>query len=171
MLRVTKEALRRGLERLLHTHDTPRRTALAYAVGVFWGFSPPMGLHTVLGLACAFAFNLNRVAVLLGIYSNLPWIIVPYYMLSTLAGAAMLGADLPQGLLDELRGLLEKFSILEARRLAGRLMPLFWSYVLGSTVGALLASAVAYQAALVFITAHRRRLDRVHRGDPPVSGV
>ena len=171
MLRVTKEALRRGLERLLHTHDTPRRTALAYAMGVFWGFSPPLGLHTVLGLACAFAFNLNRVAVLLGIYSNLPWIIVPYYMLSTLAGAAILGANLHQGLLDQLRGQLEHFSISESRRLAGDLMPLLWSYLLGSTLGALLISAVAYKTALVFIAAHRRRLERSHRGDPPVSGV
>ena len=92
-------------------------------------------------------------------------------MLSTLAGAAILGADLPQGLLDELRGLLEKFSILEARRLGGRLMPLLWSYLLGSTLGALVISAVAYQTALVFIKAHRRRLDRSHREDPPVSGV
>ena len=116
MLRVTKDALRRGLERLLHTHDTPSRTALAYAMGVFWGFSPPLGLHTVLGLACAFAFNLNRVAVLLGIYSNLPWIIVPYYMLSTLAGAAILGAHFHQGLLDQLRAVLENFSISASRR-------------------------------------------------------
>jgi hypothetical protein len=170
MLRVTKEALRRGLERLLHTHDTPRRTALAYAMGVFWGFSPPLGLHTVLGLACAFAFNLNRVAVLLGIYSNLPWIIVPYYMLSTLAGAAILGAHFHPGLLDQLRAVLENFSISGSRRLAGDLMPLLWSYLLGSTLGALLISTVAYHTALVFITAHRRRLERSHK-DPPVSGV
>ena len=39
---------KRWLEQLLHTHDTPHRTALAYAVGVFFGFSPVLGLHTVL---------------------------------------------------------------------------------------------------------------------------
>ena len=66
---------RRWLDQLLHTHDTPERTAAAYAVGVFFGFSPFLGLHTLLGLVVAFTFNLNRVAVLLGVYSNLPWIL------------------------------------------------------------------------------------------------
>ena len=70
---------KRWLEQLLHTHDTPHRTALAYAVGVFFGFSPVLGLHTVLGLAIAFLFGLNRIAVVLGIYSNLPWILPAYY--------------------------------------------------------------------------------------------
>ena len=58
------------------TPTTPRSgPRLAYAVGVFFGFSPFLGLHTILGLVVAFAFNLNRVAVLLGVYSNLPWIL------------------------------------------------------------------------------------------------
>jgi uncharacterized protein len=170
VIRVTREALRRGLETLLHTHDTPRRTALAYALGVFWGFSPPLGLHTVLGLTCAFALGLNRVAVVLGIYSNLPWIIVPYYMLATFVGAAILGVDLPPGLVKELKELLENFSIQEANRLAGHLAPLLWSYVLGSTIGALIAAGVAYRAARVFITAHRRRLER-SKQNPPISGI
>jgi len=81
---------KRWLEQLLHTHDTPHRTALAYAVGVFFGFSPVLGLHTVLGLAIAFLFGLNRIAVVLGIYSNLPWILPAYYTLTTLLGAAIL---------------------------------------------------------------------------------
>src|SRR5262245_66491344 len=58
--------LRRFLDHLLHTHDTPQRTAAAYALGVFLGFSPLLGLHTILGLILAFALSLNRVAVLLG---------------------------------------------------------------------------------------------------------
>jgi uncharacterized protein (DUF2062 family) len=62
--------VRRWLEQLLHTHDTPGRTAFAYALGVFFGFSPFLGLHTVLGITFAFALNLNRVAVLLGVYSS-----------------------------------------------------------------------------------------------------
>src|SRR5215471_10343276 len=91
--------VRRWFEQLLHTHDTPKRTAAAYAVGVFFGFSPFLGLHTILGLVVAFAFNLNRVAVLLGVYSNLPWILPAYYTLATMAGAAMLNVDVPPGLL------------------------------------------------------------------------
>ena len=94
--------VRRWLDHLLHTHDTPQRTAAAYAVGVFFGFSPFLGLHTVLGLVVAFAFNLNRLAVLLGVYSNLPWILPAYYSLATLLGATLLRTEVPPGLLREL---------------------------------------------------------------------
>src|SRR5438093_115976 len=94
---------RRWLDQLLHTHDTPERTAAAYAVGVFFGFSPFLGLHTVLGLVVAFAFNLNRVAVLLGVYSNLPWILPAYYTLATTLGATLLQVDVPPGLLKDFR--------------------------------------------------------------------
>ncbi len=81
-----------GSDQLLHTHDTPQRTAAAYALGVFFGFSPLLGLHTVLGLVFAFALNLNRVAVLLGIYSNLPWILPAYYTLATMVGRGDAGS-------------------------------------------------------------------------------
>ncbi|HEY3886316.1 MAG TPA: DUF2062 domain-containing protein, partial [Vicinamibacterales bacterium] len=73
---------RRRLEQLLHTHDTPERTAAAFALGVLIGFSPLLGVHTLLGVVLAFALNLNRVAVLLGVYSNLPWILPAYYTLT-----------------------------------------------------------------------------------------
>ncbi|HEX2342867.1 MAG TPA: DUF2062 domain-containing protein [Vicinamibacterales bacterium] len=164
-----REAVKRRLEILLHTHDTPRRTAAAYALGVFWGFSAPLGLHTILGLASAFALRLNRVAALLGIYSNLPWIIVPYYMLATVAGAAILGVQLPADLMAEFRNLLEHFTVREAGRFWGRLAPLFWSYVVGTTLGALILALAAYGAALFFILAHRHRVERAKHSDTTTS--
>src|SRR4026209_2611576 len=106
---------RAGLEQLLHPHDTPQRTASAYALGVFFGFSPLLGLHTILGLVFAFALNLNRVAVLLGVYSNLPWILVPYYTLMTWLGATILRTELPPGVLEGLRDGLENRSWSEFR--------------------------------------------------------
>src|SRR5216110_3253430 len=94
--------MRQWLDQMLHTHDTPERTAAAFALGVFFGFSPLLGFHTVLGLVFAFALNLNRVAVLLGIYSNLPWILPAYYTLATMAGAAILRVEIKPRLLKDL---------------------------------------------------------------------
>jgi len=148
---------RRWLEHLLHTHDTPARTAAAYAVGVFFGFSPFLGLHTILGLGVAFALNLNRVAVLLGIYSNLPWILPAYYTLTTLAGALILGADVPADLLEELGAALSSGSWSEMRRHATKLAPLAWAYTLGSTLGAIILAIVAYRVSYVMIVTHRSR--------------
>jgi uncharacterized protein (DUF2062 family) len=149
---------RRWLDQLLHTHDTPERTALAYAVGVFFGFSPFLGLHTVLGLIVAFVFNLNRVAVLIGIYSNLPWILPAYYTVTTMLGAALMRVDIPPGLLKELRAALDGVSWGEFRALAKALTPTLWAFALGSTLGAVTLAVMAYRASLTMIVAHRRRL-------------
>lgn len=147
---------RRWLDQLLHTHDTPARTALAYAIGVFFGFSPFLGLHTILGLVVAFAFNLNRVAVLLGVYSNLPWILPAYYTLTTMLGATLLGVDVPPGLLKDFRAALTDASWGEFRGIVKTLTPLLWAYALGSLIGAIAVAAVAYRASLTMIVAHRR---------------
>ena len=149
--------LYRWLEQLLHTHDTPRRTAFAFALGVFLGFSPMLGLHAILGLVCAFLFGLNRVAVLVGVYSNLPWILPPYYTVATLGGARLLGIDIEPAALEEAIRAFETVSWRDLRTLAHALAPLAWAFTVGSTIGAVLAAAVAYQASLAMILAHRRR--------------
>jgi uncharacterized protein (DUF2062 family) len=154
----TSPRVRRWLDHLLHTHDTPQRTAAAYALGVFFGFSPVLGLHTVLGLVFAFALNLNRVAVLLGIYSNLPWILPAYYTLTTVMGAALLGVQVPPGLLKELSSALTDASWADFRRLLHALTPLAKAYALGSTLGAIVLALVGYRVALAMIVAHRRHL-------------
>jgi uncharacterized protein (DUF2062 family) len=158
---------RRWLDQLLHTHDTPQRTAAAYAVGVFFGFSPFLGLHTILGLIVAFAFNLNRVAVLLGVYSNLPWVLPAYYTLSTMGGAALLRVDVPPGLWADFRESLSAFTWGEFRALARTLTPLLWAFALGSTIGAAGLAVTAYRAALAMILAHRRRLATHAAPEPP----
>lgn len=151
---------RAWLEQLLHTHDTPQRTAAAYGLGVFFGFSPLLGLHTILGLIFAFALNLNRVAVLLGVYSNLPWILVPYYTLTTWLGATILRTELPPGVLDRLRDGLENRSWAELRTAIVALKPVLWAFSLGSLIGAVLLAAVAYRVSFVMISSHRQRLQR-----------
>jgi uncharacterized protein (DUF2062 family) len=153
--------IRGWLDQLLHTHDTPQRTAAAYALGVLFGFSPLLGLHTVLGVGFAFALNLNRVAVLLGIYSNLPWILPAYYTLVTMLGAALLRARIPPRLLQDLTGAFRDASGADFRHLAHALKPLLWSYVLGSTIGALILAFIAYRVALATIIAHRRHLAKL----------
>lgn len=159
--------VRRWLDHLLHTHDTPQRTAAAYAVGVFFGFSPFLGLHTVLGLVVAFTFGLNRVAVLLGVYSNLPWILPAYYSLATLLGATILGVEVPPGLRKELTDALSAASWGEFKSLAHALTPLLWAYGLGSLIGAVALAITAYRVALAMIIAHRHHPLLHHHHQPP----
>ena len=154
-----KHGIRRGwLDILLHIDDTPQRTAAAFALGVFFGFSPFLGLHTLLGILFALLLNLNRVAVLLGVYSNLPWIIAPYYAFATMAGAFITRTPVPPGFRGQLSALFE-LSALNGEfwnRLITILKPLLWPYTVGSTFGALALAALAYPLALAFVTSRRR---------------
>jgi uncharacterized protein (DUF2062 family) len=79
------------LRKLLALDDTPERVALAFAVGVVLAFSPLLGLHTILGLTIAFAFRLNRAAVLIGVFVNNPWTIVPIYTAAAYLGWYLFG--------------------------------------------------------------------------------
>jgi uncharacterized protein (DUF2062 family) len=164
MIHLTRALVRRWLDALLHIDDTPERTAAAFAMGVFFGFSPFLGLHTLLGILFAFMLNLNRVAVLLGIYSNLPWFLGPYYAIATMVGAQLTRHRVPRGTGGQLRALFGH-SLFEAafwERLFIVMKPLLWPFTIGSILGAVLLAAAAYQVALAFVKSRRRLQDLMH---------
>lgn len=79
------------LRQVLHLQESPQRTALAFAVGVFIAFSPAYGLHTVLVVLCTWLFGLNFVALLAGAFVNNPWTIIPILGATYWTGALLLG--------------------------------------------------------------------------------
>src|SRR4029077_882144 len=97
----------RWLDALLHIEDTPERTAAAFALGVFFGFSPFLGLHTLLAILVAFLLDMNRVAVFLRVYSNLPWFLAPYYAIATMVGSELTGKRPPADFRSHLGHLFE----------------------------------------------------------------
>ena len=164
MIHLTRRLVRRWLDTLLHIQDTPERTAAAFALGVFFGFSPFLGLHTILSIIAAFLLNLNRVAVLLGVYSNLPWVIAPYYAFATMAGSVVTRTRVPVGFHSQLAALFD-LSVFDGEfwhRLITILKPLLWPYTIGSTIGALILAGIAYPLALAFVTSRRRIREIIH---------
>lgn len=71
--------------------DSPKKIAISFAVGIFIGMSPILGLHTVLGLFFAWIFRLNKFVTIIGVYITNPWTIVPIYTFATWFGAKLLG--------------------------------------------------------------------------------
>jgi uncharacterized protein (DUF2062 family) len=161
MYHVTKKALLSWLEKLLHIHDSPERTAAAFALGIGLGFSPFLGLHTVIGMLLAFTLNLNRVAMLIGIYLHLPWFMPAYYTATTALGAWLLGTHMPPGFIHQIRLGLEMPTWRERLdTLAGLLRPLLIPYVLGGSIVSSILGVAAYPLSLSFIRARRRHQQR-----------
>jgi uncharacterized protein (DUF2062 family) len=164
MIHLTRSLVRRWLGVLLHIQDTPERTAAAFALGVFLGFSPFLGLHTLLAILAAFLLNMNRVAVLMGAYSNLPWFLAPYYAIATMVGSEITGKRPPADLRSSLGRLFELSLFHEEfwRRLVVIIKPLLWPYTVGSMLCALVLAAAAYHLALAFVRSRHRIQEMIH---------
>lgn len=154
---------KKQLEHLLHTHDTPERTALAFAIGVFFGFSPFVGLHTILALLAAFLFRLNRVASLIGVYLNSPWTLIPVAVASTTLGGRVLRV---------VGFRYERFDFHEFGTLGFWLhLPheleihhqTLYPFFVGSMICATILSFISYPVCLWFVRTYRHRIH--HRQD------
>lgn len=143
-----------SISRLLHLHDTPRRTAAAFAIGVFFSFSPFLGLQIALAMTTAFLLGLNRLAVFAGLNANLPWIIAPWYAVTTIAAAAALGIVLPADFRRDVSALfsLGVFSRAFWAHAGDLLRPFLLPFLIGPTAGAVLVGLAVYPAAVAMLT-------------------
>jgi uncharacterized protein (DUF2062 family) len=145
------------LERLVSLDDSPQRIAFGFAVGVFLAFTPLLGLHTLLGLLLAFAFGLNRVAVLVGLFINNPWTLFPIYGLATYVGGLFVGFP-PSSHVPSL-GFGALFQARFWVEIAGQWA--FWkSLLLGSAILSCAAAAFSYILTLLIV----RRMKSAGKG-------
>lgn len=131
----TVESLRQYLAQVLHLQETPHRTALAFAIGVFIAFAPHYLFHTASALFVAWAFRLNYLAVLLGSLLNNPWTLIPILAASLYAGLFLTGAS-PEVTIE--------WDHLSARNVYESLSPYVVPFVVGSSFLALVCGMVAY---------------------------
>jgi len=156
------------IKKLLHIEDTPERTALAYSIGIFLGFSPFLGFHTLAGLAIAFLCGLNRLAILLGVWSNTPWWIVPYYVMATWVGMWVTGFWIDWATLKEIfqlgmdQGFLGSDFWSRVTSQSGLLL----SFLIGSLILCILLSLIAYPLSLKWIRFYRSTRKKSKEIDP-----
>jgi len=131
--------------------DTPHRIALAFGIGIFIAFSPlpPLfGAHTLIGLLIAFAFRLDRVAMVAGVWVNNLATMPFSYLAGTILGCVMLRLPLegPEeiGWGGGMRGVLHE------------IRPYLWPFVVGNTFLAVACALVGYVALRLVL--ERRRL-------------
>jgi uncharacterized protein (DUF2062 family) len=150
------------LRAILQLDDPPQRIALALAVGVFIGCTPFWGLQTLLSVAAAVVFRLNRAATVTGTWLILPWFAPLIYGAALKIGSLVVPdpGGIRSAWLDYFlhhpgsfgwRDYLELFRELSA------------ALLVGTTVIGAAAAAVAYVVALVAISSRRGAGDTARR--------
>jgi len=129
-------AFREKLRQALSVRESPKKIASAFALGVFIGMSPLLGIHTVLGIGVAWALKLNRLVTLVGVYVTNPWTIVPIYTFGTWLGTLVLGVD---HLMPEV-----DWAHLTFKSLLGDFRPLLMPFLVGNTLLGLVSSIIGY---------------------------
>jgi uncharacterized protein len=148
---------RAAFRRLLAIDDPPERTALAFSIGVFIGFSPFLGLHTILATLLAFLFRFNKIAIYTGTFLNNPFLtLVPIIIASYAVGAFILGR--PLRIPDEGLELLKHprlFSSDYYRLLFVQSRGIVWTFGVGAMVLAVVCSLLAYPLTLRALRIYR----------------
>lgn len=145
---------RQAFHKLLELSEPPERMARAFSIGVFLSFSPFLGLHTVFGVMAILLFRLNKVATMAGVWSNVPWIVIPYYTFATWFGIQLLG--MPEGIYLPKIGLLDLFKLEFWGWVVSQWRLLIPAFV-GSLLLSLILAAVSYPTSLYLIRRFRKR--------------
>lgn len=145
---VTPNYLRAKIREALHLGETPQRTALAFALGVFIAFTPTYGLHTASVVFLAWALRLNFPAILVGSLINNPWTVVPILGATMWTGFVLLDIqDVPD----------VSWSHLSITTLYDTVRPFMLPFTLGALTLSVLGALLAYPVGLLLISWYRKR--------------
>jgi len=152
---VTREALRQRVSQVLHLQETPHRTALAFAIGVFIAFAPHYLFHTASAVFCAWMFRLNYMAVFLGSFINNPWTLIPILASSLYTGLFLLG---------ESSTITIEWNQLTMENLFDMLSPYLLPFLVGACTLATFCSILAYPLMRWTVTRYRNLTHHGHSG-------
>ncbi|MCA9472028.1 MAG: DUF2062 domain-containing protein [Nitrospirales bacterium] len=140
------QTVRDQLIQVLHLKESPQRTAIAFAIGVFIAFAPHYGFHTISVVFLAWALRLNYLAMFMGAFINNPWTIAPILGLTLYTGFTFYGSA-PTSDLD--------FSSMHLDNIFELLTPYLLPFILGGCVLGLLGAILAYPIMLFVILRYR----------------
>ena len=143
---LSMDSLRQLLTEVLHLQETPHRTALAFATGVFIAFAPHYLFHTASVVLFAWLFRLNYVAVFLGSIVNNPWTLIPILAASLYTGLFLVGESSPTTV---------EWEQLTMDNIFDMLSPYLIPFLIGACTLAVIASLMAYPVMRWTITRYR----------------
>lgn len=155
-MRTVGRALRLNFLKLMRIRDSAHRVALGFAIGIAIGCIPFFGIQTILALALAFVFGVNKAACVIGSVWTNPLTAFPVYYSCYRIGLVICRQE----------GLsFEDFSaILASAEKGAGLMALgadlFTPLIAGCVFAAVVLSPVAYLSVLTLISRYRQKKAR-----------
>jgi uncharacterized protein len=144
---------------LLGREESPERVAASIAVGVGCGLSPFLGFHIWIALGLAILFRLNKIDAALGQFVGNPWTLPAVYAYGYRLGRAILRFDRRSVPPMHWERLLHSdfWRAFKGPVFAPRLL----SFLVGTTVIAVLASLATYLVFVTVLRLYHRRHPRV----------
>jgi uncharacterized protein (DUF2062 family) len=147
-----RERVKHTLSRLIKAKDTPHHIALGFAIGVFYGLFPLVGV--IFTLVTAMIFRANKVAALVGVFVTNTWMSAILAVPSVQIGAKIFGLDW-QAVWDDLRRYLFMSDFRDIFKVASKdvLIPT----VVGFLVIAFCIALAGYGVSLFLVIKYRAR--------------
>lgn len=138
---------------ILYIKDTPRKIALSFAFGAFWGCSPLLGLHTIGAFFIAWLLGLNRFIAVAGAYVTNPWTIIPIYTFSLWLGAKVMGIEKVMPAID--------WNNITLPNLINELKQLFLPFVVGTFLFGTVTAIIGYFIIYYLVLRYQRAKGRI----------
>ena len=145
------EPFRRAYHRFVKIRGHPREISLGFALGLFIGMSPFMGLHTAVAVLLAALFKWNKISAALAVWISNPLTAPVLYGLTYLLGAKVLSYENSYAL----PGIFDLDALLLIIRNAPEII---WVLIVGGAVAGLPLAVIGYFSAYFIIYEYRKNL-------------
>ncbi len=144
-------SLQKAYERFLKIRGNPNEIALGFALGLFVGMAPCMGIQTVIAVFLASLFKWNKISAAVGVWISNP-ISAPFlYGFTFYVGSLFTGITesfSPAGVFD--------FSYLYQIILKAR--EIFWTLTLGGIITGIPVAAIGYYLSYIAVNRYQNKI-------------
>ena len=145
--------LYKAYERFLKIRGHPREIALGFALGIFVGMTPFMGLHTAIAVPLAALFKWNKISTAISVWITNAVTAPIIYSITYVVGAKILGIKRAFGITDT-----NSFSALY--KLILKTPEITWAMTVGGIIVGLPLAIISYYFAFSVIRKYQEDIKR-----------
>ena len=146
-------SLKKIYERFLRIRGRPREIALGFALGLFIGMTPSMGIQTAIAILLAALFKWNKFSAATGAWITNPLTAPFIYSFNHLIGARLLEIKRGYSLPTEI-------GISRMSQMLHKAPEVFWALILGGAILGLPLAVAGYYFSYSAITRYQERIKK-----------